>query len=163
MAGASEVIYSMLMMKNGFIAGNINFENPDEASAKLNIIPETRETRIDMPIPNNINNWSQEYDVFKNTLADQCITASERLIPHLSKMVTKRYVSTPLTYNRFTLTPDGSAFGIRKDYHNPMMTFLSPRTPLQNLFLTGQSLMLHEAVSLSQRRVEKAEHLSLYH
>jgi len=102
-------------------------------------------TQIDllMPIPNNINNWSQEYDVFKNTLADQCITASERLIPHLSKMVTKRYVSTPLTYNRFTLTPDGSAFGIRKDYHNPMMTFLSPRTPLQNLFLTGQSLMLH--------------------
>jgi 3-oxoacyl-[acyl-carrier-protein] synthase-1 len=37
MAGASEVIYSMLMMKNGFIAPNINFENPDEDSAKLNI------------------------------------------------------------------------------------------------------------------------------
>ena len=31
MAGASELIYSMLMMKNDFIAGNINFENPDEA------------------------------------------------------------------------------------------------------------------------------------
>ena len=30
MAGASELIYSMLMMKNGFIAGNINFEHPDE-------------------------------------------------------------------------------------------------------------------------------------
>jgi len=37
MAGASEVIYSMLMMKNDFIAANINFENPDEDSAKLNI------------------------------------------------------------------------------------------------------------------------------
>ncbi|MCQ2350728.1 MAG: beta-ketoacyl-[acyl-carrier-protein] synthase family protein [Paludibacteraceae bacterium] len=37
MAGASEVIYSTLMMKNGFIAPNINFENPDEDSAKLNI------------------------------------------------------------------------------------------------------------------------------
>ncbi|MDL2281808.1 beta-ketoacyl-[acyl-carrier-protein] synthase family protein [Parabacteroides sp. OttesenSCG-928-G06] len=37
MAGASEVIYSMLMMKNGFIAPNLNFENPDEESAKLNI------------------------------------------------------------------------------------------------------------------------------
>ncbi|HPG55984.1 MAG: beta-ketoacyl-[acyl-carrier-protein] synthase family protein [Paludibacteraceae bacterium] len=37
MAGASEVIYSMLMMKNDFIAPNINFENPDEDSAKLNI------------------------------------------------------------------------------------------------------------------------------
>ena len=37
MAGASEIIYSMLMMKNDFIAPNINFENPDEDSAKLNI------------------------------------------------------------------------------------------------------------------------------
>lgn len=41
MAGASEVIYSMLMMKNDFIAANLNFENPDEDSAKL-IIPSKR-------------------------------------------------------------------------------------------------------------------------
>jgi 3-oxoacyl-[acyl-carrier-protein] synthase-1 len=37
MAGSSEIIYSMLMMQNDFIAANINFENPDEDSAKLNI------------------------------------------------------------------------------------------------------------------------------
>jgi len=37
MAGASEVIYSAIMMQNGFIAPNINFEEPDEASARLNI------------------------------------------------------------------------------------------------------------------------------
>jgi 3-oxoacyl-[acyl-carrier-protein] synthase-1 len=37
MAGASETVYSMLMMKNGFIAPNLNFENPDDDSAKLNI------------------------------------------------------------------------------------------------------------------------------
>jgi 3-oxoacyl-[acyl-carrier-protein] synthase I len=37
MAGASEVVYSLLMMQNGFIAPNINFEEPDEFSAKLNI------------------------------------------------------------------------------------------------------------------------------
>ena len=41
MAGASEVIYSMLMMKNDFIAANLNFENPDEDSAKL-LIPDKR-------------------------------------------------------------------------------------------------------------------------
>lgn len=37
MAGASEIIYSILMMQNGFIAPNLNFEEPDEASARLNI------------------------------------------------------------------------------------------------------------------------------
>lgn len=41
MAGASEVIYSMLMMKNDFIAANLNFENPDEDSARL-LIPDKR-------------------------------------------------------------------------------------------------------------------------
>lgn len=53
MAGASEVIYSTLMMKNDFIAGNINFENPDEESAKLNIIPETQQTHFDMFLSNS--------------------------------------------------------------------------------------------------------------
>ncbi len=37
MAGASEVIYSILMMQNGFIAPNLNLEEPDEAAAGLNI------------------------------------------------------------------------------------------------------------------------------
>jgi 3-oxoacyl-[acyl-carrier-protein] synthase-1 len=41
MAGASEIVYSMLMMQNSFIAPNINFEHPDEHSARINIIPET--------------------------------------------------------------------------------------------------------------------------
>lgn len=37
MAGASEIVYSVLMMQHSFVAPNINFENPDEDSAKLNI------------------------------------------------------------------------------------------------------------------------------
>ena len=41
MAGASEIIYSILMMQNDFIAANLNFENPDEDSAKL-LIPNQR-------------------------------------------------------------------------------------------------------------------------
>lgn len=53
MAGASELIYSMLMMKNDFIAGNINFENPDEETARIHILPETREAHFDMFLSNS--------------------------------------------------------------------------------------------------------------
>ena len=53
MAGASEIVYSILMMKNGFIAGNINFEEPDDVTACLNIVPETRETAFDMFLSNS--------------------------------------------------------------------------------------------------------------
>lgn len=53
MAGASELIYSILMMKNGFIAGNINFERPDENTACLHILPETHEIGFDMFLSNS--------------------------------------------------------------------------------------------------------------
>ncbi len=46
MGGASEIIYSVLMMNNSFIAPNINFENPDDTTASLNIVSETRETGL---------------------------------------------------------------------------------------------------------------------
>ena len=53
MAGASEVVYSMLMMKNGFIAGNVNFENPDEDSVHLLIPAETKAARFDTFLSNS--------------------------------------------------------------------------------------------------------------
>jgi len=53
MAGASEVVYSILMMQGGFIAPNINFEHPDEYAEKLNILPETKEARIRTVLSNS--------------------------------------------------------------------------------------------------------------
>ncbi|TSA26823.1 MAG: beta-ketoacyl-[acyl-carrier-protein] synthase family protein [Bacteroidetes bacterium] len=46
MGGASEVVYSMLMMQHSFIAPNINFEQPDEVTSRLNIIPATTPAEI---------------------------------------------------------------------------------------------------------------------
>jgi 3-oxoacyl-[acyl-carrier-protein] synthase-1 len=46
MSGASEIVYSLLMMKNSFIAPNINYETPDEAAVNLNIISHTKEQPI---------------------------------------------------------------------------------------------------------------------
>lgn len=53
MAGASELVYSLIMMQHHFIAPNINFENPDEDSAKLNIVKTTKEKEIDVFLTNS--------------------------------------------------------------------------------------------------------------
>ena len=53
MAGASEVIYSILMMQNDFIAPNINLENPDEDSAKLNLVKTTLNKKFDIFLSNS--------------------------------------------------------------------------------------------------------------
>ncbi|MBR7169444.1 MAG: beta-ketoacyl-[Alistipes sp.] len=53
MAGASEVVYSMLMMQHDFIAPNLNFEEPDEASALLNIPRERVDRSFDTFLSNS--------------------------------------------------------------------------------------------------------------
>lgn len=53
MAGASEVIYSMLMMQGGFIAPNLNFEQGDESSSQLNIPAERVELAFDTFLSNS--------------------------------------------------------------------------------------------------------------
>jgi 3-oxoacyl-[acyl-carrier-protein] synthase-1 len=53
MAGASEIIYSLQMMHNDFVAPNINFEEPDEFSAKLNIVPTTINKKINVFLSNS--------------------------------------------------------------------------------------------------------------
>ena len=52
MAGASEAVYSILMMRNGFAAPNINLEEPDEAAARLNIVRQT----VNLPINTVLSN-----------------------------------------------------------------------------------------------------------
>ncbi|PHS67666.1 MAG: beta-ketoacyl synthase [Flavobacterium sp.] len=53
MAGASEVIYSMLMMQHSFVAPNINLVNPDEDASKLNLIKKTLNKKIDVFLSNS--------------------------------------------------------------------------------------------------------------
>ena len=53
MAGASEVIYSMLMMEHSFIAPNINLETPDEDAAKLKLVAKTIDKKINVFLSNS--------------------------------------------------------------------------------------------------------------
>lgn len=53
MAGASEILYSLLMMHNGFIAPNINLENPEEELKSINFAYETIEKEFDVFLSNS--------------------------------------------------------------------------------------------------------------
>lgn len=53
MAGASEIVYSLIMMQNNFIAPNINLENPDEYSEKINLTNKTVETEVNTILSNS--------------------------------------------------------------------------------------------------------------
>lgn len=53
MAGASEVVYSLLMMQQGFVAPNINLNEPDEAAATLRLARETVECEVKTVLSNS--------------------------------------------------------------------------------------------------------------
>lgn len=90
-----------------------------------------------------IGHRGEDYEAWKRQKAKECIRLAGTVVEGLAESIEKMYVSTPITYRDYTLTPNGSAYGLRKDYSNAMLTVLSPRTPEPNLLLTGQSLMLH--------------------
>ncbi len=53
MAGASEIVYSLIMLNNSFIAPNINLVTPDENSRKLNLVKETIDKKFDVFLSNS--------------------------------------------------------------------------------------------------------------
>ena len=127
----------------------------------------TRQIDLMTPVPwNECQQWedsrifrrSHAYNTWKEETYARCLTLAETIVPGLTDAVESHYTSTPLTYRDYTLTPFGSAYGVRKDYRNLMMTMLSPRTPLPNLLLTGQNIILHglEGVAMTATHTCKA-------
>ena len=75
---------------------------------------------------------------------------AERMIarvPGLAQAVEEYWTSTPATWERYTGTPGGSAFGIRK---KDASCYVHPRTPVPGLYLTGQNCGLHGVLGVSE-------------
>ena len=99
----------------------------------------------------------EDYEKFKAKAAEICTKRAEEVVPELKGNIEKIYTSTPLTYRDYTGTINGSAYGIRKDFARAMLTVLSPATPLQNLFFSGQNLNLHGILGVSMTAIMTSE------
>lgn len=53
MAGASEAVYSIIMMQNNFVAPNINLDEPSEAASQLNLARVTTPKELDIILSNS--------------------------------------------------------------------------------------------------------------
>ncbi len=107
------------------------------------------------PMPKHMfNRWEdtalgsrgEEYREFKERYSEAVIDFMSQHVPGLVQAIDKVYTASPLTYRDYTSTPDGSAYGIVKDYHNPMVSHLSTRTKIPNLYMTGQNLNVHGCI-----------------
>ncbi|ELR71287.1 Carotenoid cis-trans isomerase [Fulvivirga imtechensis AK7] len=91
----------------------------------------------------------KEYEDFKTERAERMFDELEKRFPGIREHTEAYYTSTPLTYRDYIGTKDGSLYGVTKDYRNPMKSFISPRTKISNLLLTGQNLNMHGVLGVT--------------
>jgi all-trans-retinol 13,14-reductase len=91
----------------------------------------------------------EDYETFKREKAERLFDYVAQSMPELRPAIKNYYVATPLTLRDYIGTDDGSLYGFIKDYRDPMKSFISPRTKIPNLFLTGQNLNLHGVLGVT--------------
>ncbi|MBO7502091.1 MAG: NAD(P)/FAD-dependent oxidoreductase [Paludibacteraceae bacterium] len=101
----------------------------------------------------------ENYLHLKHSLAEECVSLACKVEPQLRDAIIEYWTSTPLSWTSYTASPEGAAFGTRKDYHAIDTSLLSPRTPLNGLFLTGQSLALHGIMGTTMAAFETMKYL----
>ena len=94
-------------------------------------------------IPKRISDRGKTYEEFKEEKAELLFVELEKKFPGIRSKVKSYYTTSPLSYRDYIGTSDGSMYGIMKDYNNPLRSFISPRTKVPNLYLTGQNLNMH--------------------
>ena len=114
----------------------MNFEEVKKWSGTFNTVAEEKER-------------GREYEEFKKDRAEKLISFTIKRFPGLKDAIDKYYVSTPLTIRDYIGNDDGSLYGFSKDYNDPLKTFISPRTKIPNLLLTGQNINLHGIVGVT--------------
>ena len=94
-------------------------------------------------IDTKVGERGKEYEIFKRERAERAIAALEEEIPGISSQIESYYTSSPLTYRDYTLTPEGSMYGVARDINNIASLNISCKTPISNLLLTGQNTSCH--------------------
>ena len=91
----------------------------------------------------------EAYEVLKSQITENIIEFVTLFIPELKPNIAHICAATPLTYQHYTATPDGCAYGVLKDYRTTMATLFPARTKLDNLYLAGQNNNVHGALGVT--------------
>jgi all-trans-retinol 13,14-reductase len=90
-----------------------------------------------------------DYEEWKNLKAEKLIDLASQRFPDLKTSIVDYITATPLTYRDYIGTPMGAMYGTLRDYHDPMSSYVFPRTKLPNLYFTGQNINLHGMLGVS--------------
>lgn len=85
----------------------------------------------------------EAYEAFKQDRTERFLKEIEKKFPGIRDCIEAVYASTPLSYRDYIGGENGSMYGYVRDSNRPMLTFISPKSQIKNLYLTGQSVNMH--------------------
>jgi all-trans-retinol 13,14-reductase len=91
----------------------------------------------------------EEYQKWKQEKAQKLINFTCEQFPDLKENIEDYNISTPLSFKDYIGTSDGSMYGRISDFNNAVSNYVSHKTKIPNLFLTGQNLNLHGMLGVS--------------
>lgn len=94
-------------------------------------------------IGTHIGHRGEDYESFKKHKAEFLINAVEKNFPGFRDSIESYYTATPLTYQDYTGTQDGSMYGVAKDITLGAACRVPHKTKVPNLLLTGQNINSH--------------------
>jgi all-trans-retinol 13,14-reductase len=130
-----------------FICTPVNHKDPEYADA-MSIMVYMRYEEVEKWADTNNTivepgSRGSEYDEWCKMKGQKVIDATCELLPELREAMKGFYTSSPLTYRDYIGNDDGSMYGILKNHHHPIKTFIPPKSKVPNLYLTGQNINLH--------------------
>ncbi|MFL9844646.1 phytoene desaturase family protein [Flavobacterium rhizosphaerae] len=140
---------------------------PEGYMASMNVSPNQGEWAESMTLItfmdfNDVKQWADThnttaekedrgaaYEEFKKQRTEQFLKEVEKKFPGIRDCIQSVHTSTPLSYRDYIGGQYGNLYGYVKDSNNPMKTFISPKTKLKNLYLTGQSINMHGVLGVT--------------
>lgn len=83
-----------------------------------------------------------DYEALKKEVGEQMFACLYRVAPQLRERVEYFEISSPLSTRHFSNHPSGEIYGVDHSPSRFRQEFLKPYTPVKNLFMTGQDVMI---------------------
>lgn len=128
---------------------SMGLKNPgDEYAESMSFMTYMRFEEVE-PWENTVNTVASKaargaaYEAFKQDRTERFLKEIEKKFPGIRHCIEAVYASTPLSYRDYIGGEKGNMYGYVKDSNRPMLTFISPKSQVRNLYFTGHSVNMH--------------------
>ena len=126
-------------------ADTLNPEYVDNVTLLTHMKYEEVEKWSSLPIKRR----GETYEQFKKEKAEKLLNLVAKQFPEFKENLETYYVATPLSFKDYLGTPTGSMYGTERNFQRPFDSYISHKTKIPNLYLTGQNLNLHGMLGVS--------------